>query len=256
MKAPPPGGCERVAFYDFDGTLAAGNVVTRYAWFAKRCPRRTEAAWRYAKAFLGVPLWLLLDRVSRRLFNIVFFRQYRGLEEGWLRAQAGSLLETAIKGEQFAHARERVALDRAAGFRAVLVTGGLDFALAPAADYFGFDDMLANRMSFRDGVATGEILPPLLAGAEKEAALRRYAAERGYDMREARAYSDSASDLPMLRAVGRPVATNPDSRLRKEAAARGWEIIDLNRSPHAEDGRPPAPSGDPGAAQRLDSLQR
>ncbi|MCY4188266.1 MAG: HAD-IB family hydrolase [Bryobacterales bacterium] len=238
---PAAGG--RGAFYDFDGTLVSGNVVTRYAWLAKRHPRRAQAWWRYGAVALGVPAWLALDAISRQLFNAAFFRLYRGLREDWLRAQAPALFEAQIRGEQFKFARDRVARDRADGYRTVLVTGGIDLELQPAAEYFGFDDLLANRLEFRGGAATGAILPPLLAGEAKAAALRAYAAERGLDMGASRAYSDSASDLPMLCAAGTPVATNPDSRLRREARARGWATLDLARSSELvlAPGRPPAP---------------
>ena len=220
----------RAAFYDFDGTLVTSNVVTRYAWFAKRHPSRAAAAWRYGKALLGVPLWLLLDAYSRRLFNVVFFRQYRGLREDWLRERSGEMFDAEIRRKAFRFARERIALDRAAGYRAIAVSGGLDFVLAAAQEYFGFDDILANRLVYREGVATGEIAPPLLAGQEKVAALKRFAAERGFDLQEAKAYSDSFSDLPMLRAVGQPVAANPDRRLAQAARASGWDILDLQES--------------------------
>ena len=226
----------RVAFYDFDGTLVSGNVVTRYAWFARNHPNRLQAVWRYGKALLGVPLWLILDAVSRRAFNVVFFRQYRGLEEDWLRSRAKELFETRIRREQFRYARDRIAIDKAEGYRPVLVTGGLDFALAPAAEYFGFEDTLANRMQFNGGIATGVIIPPLLAGEAKAEELKAYAERHGFDMAEARAYSDSASDIPMLEAVGTPVATNPDPRLKKQAIVNGWEILDLDLSPRSAAG--------------------
>lgn len=221
-----------MAFYDFDGTLVSGNVVTRYGWIARRHPSRFAAGWRYAKAWAWVPVWLLLDSFSRRLFNVVFFRQYRGLREDWLRTQGRELLEACIKREQFRFALERLNLDRKAGYHTVLVSGGLDFALEPVAGYFGFDAVLANRLQFREGIASGEIVPPLLADHEKALAIKAYAREHGFDLRLAKAYSDSASDLPMLEAVGRPVATNPNKRLRKAALARGWEIVDLTRSPY------------------------
>ena len=222
---------DRVAFYDFDGTLVSGNVVTRYAWLARHHPNPVQAAWRFGKTVLGIPFWLALDAVSRRMFNVVFFRQYRGLEQAWLRAKAREMFQTAIKREQFRYAKERVALDRKAGYLTVLVSGGLDFELAPAAEYFEFDDMLANRMEFHGGVATGTIIPPLLAGEVKAAELKAYAAAHGFDMSQARAYSDSGSDIPMLQVVGAPIATNPDSRLRKVAVANRWDVVDLNESP-------------------------
>lgn len=220
----------RAAFYDFDGTLVRGNVVTRYLWFVKRHPSRAAALWRQAKAVAGVPLWLGLDAVSRRWFNIAFFRQYRGLEEAWLQAQGREFVDLQVRCEQFRFAMERVERDRAEGFHTVLVSGGLDFTLAPAAERFGFDGLLANRLEYRDGVATGVVAPPLLADQEKADALRAYAADHGFDLNAARAYSDSGSDLPMLRAVGEPYATNPDARLQREARARGWAVLDLERS--------------------------
>ena len=222
----------RAAFYDFDGTLVTGNVVSRYAWMARRHPSTAVATWRVAKAVAGIPLWLSLDAVSRRLFNVVFFRQYRGLTEQWLRSQGQALLELQIKRQQFQYAKERIALDKAAGYSPILVTGGLDFAVGPAAAYFGFDAILANRLVFENGVATGQAASPLLAGSEKVKAIEAFAEEQGFDLRAARAYSDSFSDIPMLQVVGEPIATNPDTRLRRIAKANDWAILDLARSLH------------------------
>ncbi len=62
-------------------------------------------------------------------------------------------------------------------------------------------------------------------GDGKVAAMRRFADEHDIDLSESWAYSDSASDLPMLRAVGNPVAVNPDAELAKIAADEGWRIM-------------------------------
>ena len=43
------------------------------------------------------------------------------------------------------------------------------------------------------------------------------------------AYSDSESDLPMLRAVGHPVAVNPDATLARVAKEQGWEVLRFDR---------------------------
>lgn len=222
----------RAAFYDFDGTLVTGNVVSRYAWLARRHPSTAEATWRVAKAVAGIPLWLVLDAFSRRHFNVVFFRQYRGLTEEWLQSQGRALLELEIKRQQFQFAKERIALDKAAGYSPILVTGGLDFAIGPAAAYFGFDAILANRLVFENGIATGRVAPPLLAGLEKVKAIQAFAERHDIDLGTARAYSDSFSDIPMLQVVGEPIATNPDTRLRRIAKEKDWAILDLARSLH------------------------
>lgn len=230
---------ERAAFYDFDGTLASSNVVTRYAWFAKNHPSRLQAARRYGKALAGVPLWLLLNAFSRRAFNLVFYRQYKGLEQEWLRSRSQAMFEREILPRIFPQAKARVAADRRAGYRTVMVSGGLDFALQAAAEYLAFDDLIANRLEFAQGKATGRVVEPLLAGGEKVAAMRAYCERRGFALAQAKAYSDSRSDLPMLEAVGSPAAANPDAHLRRAALERAWPIYDLSKDyrPIEEAGR-------------------
>jgi len=223
-----------LAFYDFDGTLASSNVVTRCAYFARRHPSKLAAGWRFAKLLAGVPLWIGLDLCSRRLFNEVFYRQYRGLRRDWLERQAEEMFEQEIRPKIYPGARDLVERDRKAGCRLVLVSGGLDFALAPAARYFGFDDLISNRLVFREGAATGEVIPPLLAEKQKVEAIRRFCAQYNVGTNRAKAYSDSLSDRPMLEAVGHPAAVNPSRGLRRAAEQRGWPILDLKGSP---DGR-------------------
>lgn len=223
-----------MAFYDFDGTLVSSNVVTRYAYFAKHHPSKAAAFWRFGRVLLGVPLWLALDLYSRRLFNEVFFRQYRGLREDWLRATSERLFTNEIRPTIHPGATDLLEADRAAGYRLVLVSGALDFALAPAVRHFGFDDVIANRLEFNGGVATGEIAPPLLAEAAKVAAIREYCAKYNVDTAHSKAYSDSLSDAPMLEAVGLPTAVNPDRRLRRLARERGWPVLDLKSPRHGD----------------------
>ncbi len=62
-------------------------------------------------------------------------------------------------------------------------------------------------------------------GEGKVEAMRRYAADHDIDLAESFAYSDSASDLPMLRAVGNPVVVNPDTDLAKVARQEGWRVM-------------------------------
>jgi HAD superfamily hydrolase (TIGR01490 family) len=76
-----------------------------------------------------------------------------------------------------------------------------------------------------DGRLTGHILEPFVYGAGKVTAMRRFADEHDVDLASSWAYSDSASDLPMLRAVGNPVAVNPDAELAVIAAEEGWRVM-------------------------------
>ncbi len=215
----------RAAFYDFDGTLASSNVVTRYFFFARRAPGWADRIRRSVITVGGVPYWLWLDRRSRRLFNEVFFRQFRGLRLDWLESRTNDLYESEIRPKVYAGSKSLVQRDRDAGLMTVLVSGGLDFELRPAAHDLGFDHLLANRMCFEDGVATGEIEPPLLAEQGKMEAIADFCRRYNVETAESKAYSDSLSDAPMLEAVGHPTAVNPDGQLAALAARRGWPVL-------------------------------
>jgi HAD superfamily hydrolase (TIGR01490 family) len=92
-----------------------------------------------------------------------------------------------------------------------------------------------------DGTYTGYLVGNVLHGEDKAQAVRGLAAREGLDLRHCFAYSDSINDLPMLTAVGHPVAVNPDSALRAEARRHGWPIRDFRT------GRKAARVGIPGA---------
>jgi phosphoserine phosphatase len=83
-------------------------------------------------------------------------------------------------------------------------------------------------MRIVDGRYTGEI-DYYAYGANKAAALERLAEENGYDLSRSYAYSDSATDIQMLEAVGHPYAVNPDRDLQREAVARGWPVLVFTR---------------------------
>jgi HAD superfamily hydrolase (TIGR01490 family) len=76
-----------------------------------------------------------------------------------------------------------------------------------------------------DGVLTGRIEDPFMYGEGKVEALRHFASAHDLDLADSWAYSDSASDLPMLRAVGNAVVVNPDAELTAIAKHEGWRIM-------------------------------
>jgi len=217
----------RLAFYDFDGTLVSGNVVRRYAFFARNHPSKLKAVLKFSKLVASVPLLVGLDFYSRRLFNEYFYREYRGMRREWLLDLGERLFREEIRPSIYPGSKELVDADRSQGFRLVLVTGELDFALGEVARYFGFDTVISNALVYEKGAATGAVAPPLIAEQEKVKAIRRLCRQCDAEPAGCKAYSDSFSDTPMLESVGNPVAVNPDRRLRRIAQERGWPIISL-----------------------------
>jgi alcohol-forming fatty acyl-CoA reductase len=218
--AEEPG--EVAAIFDVDGTIVGSNVVFYYAWLKTReMPLAVRPLW-IASFLPRIPYYWALDKVSRAHFNRAFYKNYAG----WSPAHARHLGKESFPGftlsriypEALSTLREHKRL----GHRVVLLSGALDFVLEPLSDLA--DDVLSASLQEEDGHFTGEISGPPVAGEARARMLASFARRRGVDLSRSYAYADAISDLPMLEAVGNPVAVNPDRRLLAAAKDRGWQI--------------------------------
>jgi HAD superfamily hydrolase (TIGR01490 family) len=155
------------------------------------------------------------------------------LTKGWDRAQVERLVEDVILDVidpyVYAEALDLMELHRSEGRRIYIVSSSPEEVVRPLARHFGVSGVIATRAAIgEDGRYTGE-LEFYAYGADKADAVRAMAARTGIDLGRSFAYSDSATDLPLLEAVGNPVAVNPDRELRKVAEERGWPIRDFHR---------------------------
>jgi HAD superfamily hydrolase (TIGR01490 family) len=117
-----------------------------------------------------------------------------------------------------------------AGRRVYIVTAASDELAKVLAHVLSFDGGIGSEFSaVVDGVYTGEVAGEFMYRAGKARAIRALAERDGIDLAESYAYSDSESDMPMLRAVGNPVAVNPDAKLLAVAKDEGWEVLILDR---------------------------
>jgi HAD superfamily hydrolase (TIGR01490 family) len=215
----------RAAFFDVDGTLIGTNIVHAFAFYAMNQGSIFGTAWRTARTVAGAPFYWALDKVNRKAFNEVFYASYRGLSEDRLVELAHELFAEVLRPAIHPGTPQLLDQARRAGCRIVLVTGALDFTMSELATHLGADDLIANRMHFVEGVATGRVVPPVVEGAHKALIVRDYCVREGLALDKSHAYSDSFSDYPMLTVVGHPAAVNPDLRLRNVARAYEWPIL-------------------------------
>jgi HAD superfamily hydrolase (TIGR01490 family) len=116
-----------------------------------------------------------------------------------------------------------------AGRATFIVSAAGNGVVEPLADVLGMDGGIGTSYEIDDGAFTGRFDGPFVYGPGKVEAMRAFAAEHGIDLAESYAYSDSLSDLPMLRAVGHPVAVNPDPALAEIAREEGWQTMRFER---------------------------
>jgi HAD superfamily hydrolase (TIGR01490 family) len=211
-----------LAVFDLEHTLIASNVVDTYAWLASRHLSATRRASFVAGLVKDAPGLLALDRRDRGDFLRSFYRRYEDAPVDLLSEDAWELFHRHLLPRSFPDGFARVREHRRLGHRTILVTGALDFVVAPLRPLF--DHVVCARLGVRDGRYTGrlDVLPPI--GEARALLLAEYAEAHDLSLDEAVAYADSASDLAMLEAVGFPVAVNPESRLAAIARRRGWHV--------------------------------
>ena len=215
------------AFYDLEGTLVSTNLVHTLGFYAKNQQGLFRTFKKSATTLLSIPIFAATDQYSRKVFNDLFFKRYKGESEDRLRFFAEELFEDVLKPAIFPGAFELIEKSRSLGLRQVVVTGALDLSVIPLMKHLEIQDFVTNRLEFVNGVATGRLLPPVVAAATKASWIRTFAEREGLSLSDSYAYTDSMSDLPMLSVVGHPAAVNPDMRLRQTALHHDWPILNL-----------------------------
>lgn len=212
------------AFFDLDKTIIAKSstlAFTKPLFKAGFLSRTT-----LAKAAIAQAYYQAFGADHEQLERIK--EELAGLTKGWDRNEIIRLVEETV-GEVVAplvYSEALAIIDdhRRSGRRVVVVSTSPDEIVRPLCRYLGIEDVIATRSEIdEDGRYTGTI--ELYAyGPAKAQAMVEMAANQDIDLSASYAYSDSITDIPMLEAVGHPVAVNPDSDLLEAATERNWEI--------------------------------
>jgi HAD superfamily hydrolase (TIGR01490 family) len=217
------------AFFDLDRTLMEGSSAFQFgraAYKAGLLGRRQLIADGWANLRFRLrgatddDTHALRDRVSASLSGI----RVRDLERLGADVLAGVLPRIYPQVLAVAHEHQD------AGRSVYIVTAASQELAGMLARVLAFDGAIGSQFSEAiDGVFTGKPAGLFIYGAGKASAIEQLAARHGFDLAASFAYSDSASDLPMLRVVGHPVAVNPDSRLAQVARDEGWDVLRFER---------------------------
>jgi len=227
-EAMDGGGPRAAAFFDLDKTLMAGSSGVFFARAAYESGMISRS--RLIKDLYENIRFRLLgstddraDDVRRRVGEMIAGVRVRDLERLSPRVLSGVLPRL------YPHMLERAYAHQDAGVPVYILTAASQEMADLLARVLAFDGGLGTRSEIVDGPYTGRPAGPFNYREGKVISMRELAEREGIDLAASFAYSDSESDLPMLRAVGRSVVVNPDSQLRRIAVEQGWEIIELDR---------------------------
>ncbi len=214
----------RAAFFDLDKTVIAKGSIPAFGRPFRRgglINRRVVL-----RALIGQLIYLHLGADDERLARIR--ESMLLLTRGWDRDRVREIVrETLLETVEpliFKEALELMESHHGAGDRVYLVSASPEEIVLPLAELLGADGAIASVGEVdEEGRYTGR-MAFYASGEGKAVAMRELAARTEIDLGSSTAYSDSATDVPMLETVGHPVAVNPDRALAKVARERGWEV--------------------------------
>ena len=214
------------AFFDVDGTIVQGDVVRYYANLHMSGLSRPRQLWWIATFLPRIPGYFLLDKVSRRSFNLIFYRNYTKLTPAELEQRAEAHFRGFLQPRIYPQACQQIEAHHRQKHQLVLVTGSLEPIIQPLAAQLGASALIAAQLCQQNGVFTGQLQGGPMTDERKAQALHLFANQNGLDLSRCYAYADGLDDLPMLQTVGHPTVVNPGLRLRRAARQKGWKIVE------------------------------
>ncbi len=217
------------AFFDLDKTVIARASMVAFGKPLYRAGLLSR--WLLLRALYGQLVYLYLGADEARMARMreAALRVTVGWSRDHIRSLVRETLEEVIEPIIYDEALELIRHHQAAGRRVFIVSASPEEIVEPLAEYLGVHDVIATRPRVDEhGRYSGDV-DFYSYGAYKVDGMQAVAETDGIDLDASYAYSDSATDIPMLEAVGHPVAVNPDRALAKMAAERGWEVRTFER---------------------------
>jgi HAD superfamily hydrolase (TIGR01490 family) len=222
-------GTKAAAFFDLDRTIIGGSSVFIFGMVAYKSGLVTKmellADARNAVTFkMAGASDEKTDAVKDRILQAI-----EGVEVTTLTSMADQIIPKLMHDVR-REARGLIDLHTDAGRDTYIVSASPIEIVGTFAEEMNMTGGLGTVAEIDNGIYTGELAQPFCYGEGKADALNRIASEMGYDLEASYAYTDSVGDLPMLDAVGHPVAVNPDKALETIAYHRGWPIVEFSRT--------------------------
>lgn len=212
-----PNGCD---FYDVDRTIIDGTTGIQ-------------------SLFTAIGLGILPVRILYTLPKLLwqynystfdtrtaakYFRDLAGVKKSELVTIGEVNFSSRVRPKIFRKAAEHIAERKALGRTAVFLSSSFIHILRPLAEHLQVEHILANELLLSGDRTTGFLREPFLFGDEKKHQALAFMKARNCPPESCSFFTDSIHDHPLLEVIGEPVAVNPDRRLRKLAAERGWRI--------------------------------
>ncbi len=212
------------AFFDLDKTVIAKASMVAFSRPLHRAGMLTRRL--MLRAAWGQLLYAQFGASPEKLEKLR--ESVLRLTEGWDQSEISTIVRDTlgdiIEPIVFDEALDRIRAHQSWGHKVFIVSASPEEVVAPIAQLLGADEAIATRAELDEEGRYSGRTERYVYGPEKVVAMRAVAERDGLDLDHCWAYSDSATDIPMLGAVGHAVAVNPDRELAKAARQHGWQV--------------------------------
>jgi len=213
---------KRAVFFDLDGTLIKGQsqkIMLLHLWQKQRISFFT---------LLIILIWFLLYSLNLALsvpwIMVKVYRRLRGMKEEEFNDLLEKVVADEVEKKLFPEALKKIRIYQKEGYKVGIISTSLSSLVKILAEKLDLDFALGTKLETKNGVFTGRIEGRVLYGKEKARVAKSLASKEGWDLSQSYAFTDSFSDIPLLKLVGYPVVVNPDRKLRKKASLLNWPI--------------------------------
>ena len=153
-----------------------------------------------------------------------------GLDKKTMEDLAEACFARRMKKGIYAQAARLIAEMRQRGEPVIFATSSFHIIIHPLERFLGVSESIASTLEFSQGKCTGRVAGLSMFGEKKKAGVEKWLADHRINPADARFYSDSYTDIPLMEYCGSAVAVNPDRFLRREAKKRGWQILRFRKT--------------------------
>jgi HAD superfamily hydrolase (TIGR01490 family) len=222
--APDEDATRVAAFFDLDKTVIAKASMVAFSRPLHRAGMLTRRL--MLRAAWGQLIYAQVGASPEKLEKLR--ESVLRLTTGWDQAQISEIVRDTlgdiIEPIVYDEALDRIHAHQRWGHKVFIVSASPEEVVAPIAQLLGADEAIATRAELDEHGRYSGRTERYVYAEEKVVAMKEVAERDGLDLDHCWAYSDSATDIPMLAAVGHPVAVNPDRELAKAARERGWQV--------------------------------
>ncbi len=216
-----------IAFFDVDQTLIKGYCG--YTVVLDLIKKRMIKKRRILKALTYKTIGRLLKKMNVRRMYEITFSDLAGFKLSEIMKLGEEIFHKKVKANIYQEALKEVKKQKSLGHKVVLISSGPRMAIQPIEKFFQADTSFSIGPQIKKGILQKEIAEPLCYEEGKLLLAQQFAEENRIAIQDCSFYSDSISDLPLLKTVGYPHAVNPDKFLLREAQSRDWPVLQFNK---------------------------